>query len=398
MEGLLEASDSVLGDVIALRRQIHSVPELGLELPQTQSAVLDALDGLGLAVQTGTSVSSVVADLVGAQPGPTILLRADMDALPMSEDTDVEFSSTVKNAMHACGHDAHVAMLVGAARVLARRRDELQGTVRFAFQPGEEGFHGARSMIEEGALDAPNVDAVFALHVSPNLPAGSIWTKPGPLMASADAIEITVTGKGGHASSPYLANDPMPVAAEIVQALQVFVTRRIDTFDPAVITIASIRGGTTTNVIPESIHMLGTLRAVSKGSRRRALEGIERVATNIAAAHEMQATVKLDPGYLPTVNDDAAARFMLQVAGELLGDHHTGEMPAPVMGAEDFSYMLDARPGALAFLGVCPTGMRPADAHACHSNRMTIDEDALRAGVAMHCALATTFLANGGSL
>ncbi|MGQ0824309.1 MAG: M20 metallopeptidase family protein [Actinomycetota bacterium] len=398
MRALLDASDAVLSDVVAMRRRIHSEPELGLELPRTQHAVLESLAGLGLDVRAGTTMSSVVADLDGAAPGPTILLRADMDALPIPEDTDVAFASTVPGAMHACGHDAHVAMLVGAARVLAARRDELAGTIRFAFQPGEEGFHGARSMIAEGALDDPHVDAVFALHVSPNLPSGSIWTKGGALMASADAIDITISGKGGHASTPYLANDPMPVAAEIVQALQVFVTRRIDTFDPAVVTIASIHGGTTTNVIPESIRMFGTVRAVSNGSRTRALEGIERVATNIAAAHEMTATVQLDPGYPPTINDEDAAQFMLRIAGELLAPKHAGRMPAPLMGAEDFSYMLAQRPGALAFLGVCPPGVRPADAHACHSNRMTIDEDALRVGVAFHCALATGYLAAHGEL
>jgi hippurate hydrolase len=311
----------------------------------------------------------------------------------MPEDTGLDYASDVDGAMHACGHDAHVAMLVGAARMLAARRAELPGTVRFMFQPGEEGFHGARHMLDAGLLDAPNVDAAFALHVSPNLPSGSIWTRGGALMASANVLSITVTGKGGHASTPYLANDPMPVAAEIVQALQVMVTRRISTFDPVVITITKIRAGTTNNVIPEAVHMLGTLRAVSETGKAAAIEGIERVATNIAAAHEMTAVATVEPGYPVTVNDDAFATFTLDVATELLGRGRVGRMPTPVMGAEDFSYVLQQRPGALAFVGVCPPGEQPARAHACHSNRMTIDENGMQTGMALHAAMALSYLA-----
>ena len=231
-EELLRQAERVLPDAVALRRQIHHHPELGLNLPRTQTTVLDALRELDLDdVRVGSDVTSVVADLRGGRAGaggPVILLRADMDALPMPEDTGLDYASEVDGAMHACGHDAHVAMLVGAARLLAARRKELTGSVRFMFQPGEEGFHGARHMIDAGLLEHPDVDAAFALHVAPNLPSGSISTKGGALMASADVIEIVVTGKGGHASTPYLANDPMPVAAEIVQALQVMVTRRIN--------------------------------------------------------------------------------------------------------------------------------------------------------------------------
>ena len=392
---LAEAAEQ-LPDAVDLRRRIHRHPELGLELPRTQAAIVDALDGLGLEVRTGSGVSSVVADLRGAggtPDAPVILLRADMDALPMPEDTALEYASDVDGAMHACGHDAHVAMLVGAARMLTARRSELPGTVRFMFQPGEEGFHGARYMLDEGLLDTPNVDAAFALHVTPNLASGSISTRGGALMASANVVSITVTGKGGHASTPYLANDPMPVAAEIVQALQVMVTRRINAFDPVVITITKIRAGTTSNVIPETVRMLGTLRAVSEAARGVAVDGIERIAVNIAAAHEMTATVDIEPGYPVTVNDDGFASFALEVATELVGAGRVNRMPAPAMGAEDFSYVLQQRPGAMAFLGVCPRGEKPARAHSCHSNRMTIDEDGMQAGIAMHAAVALSYLA-----
>lgn len=391
---LLDQAAGVLPEVVGLRRRIHRRPELGLQLPQTQAAVLDALADLPLSVRKGTALTSVVADLEGSRGGgPTILLRGDMDALPMPEDTDLDYASEVDGAMHACGHDAHTAMLAGAARVLAARRDEFGGTVRFMFQPGEEGFHGARFMIEEGVLEHPHVDAVFALHVTPNAPTGVIATRGGPIMAAPDVLEIRVRGKGGHASSPYLANDPMPVAAEIVTALQVFATRRIDTFDPVVITITKIRAGTTNNVIPEEVLMQGTLRSVSERSRRKALLGIERVVSHIAAAHEMDATFGHEEGYPVTVNDYDFVRFTEAVTKRLLGEHGYVEMAAPVMGAEDFSYLLQQRQGAFAYLGVCPPGHRPGDAHACHSNRMTIDESAMRNGVGMYCATALSFLA-----
>ena len=390
---LLDQAAGVLPDVLELRRRIHRHPELGLQLPQTQHAVLDALADLPLTIRTGTALTSVVADLTGgAGDGPTILLRGDMDALPMPEDTDLEYASEVDGTMHACGHDAHTAMLAGAARVLTARRDDFAGTVRFMFQPGEEGFHGARFMIEEGVLDDPHVDAVFGLHVTPNAPSGAISTKGGAIMAAPDVLDVVVRGKGGHASSPYLANDPMPVAAEIVTALQVFATRRIDTFDPVVITITKIRAGTTSNVIPEEVVMQGTLRSVSERSRRKALEGITRIVHNIAAAHEMEATFEHEEGYPVTVNDHAFVRFTEKVTKRLLGDKAYIEMVAPVMGAEDFSYLLQQRQGAFAFLGVCPSGQKPTDAHACHSNRMTIDESALKNGVGMYCATALAFL------
>lgn len=398
---LLADADRLLPDTIALRREIHRSPELGLILPRTQELVLNALDGLAVDVATGDSVSSVVADMGGTDrsgDGPVVLLRGDMDALPMPEDTGLDFASAIDGAMHACGHDAHTAMLVGAARLLHERRSELPGTVRFMFQPGEEGFHGARYMIDEGVLDGerpngPAVDAAFALHVSPNLPSGSIWTRGGSLMASADVLQITVKGKGGHASTPYLANDPMPVAAEIVQALQVIVTRRINTFDPAVVTITKIRAGTTNNVIPETVKMEGTLRAVSEHSRAHAVEAMHRLVEGIASAHDMTADLHVEPGYPVTVNHEDDAAFALRVAGDLLGSERAGNMPAPVMGAEDFSYVLQRRPGAMSFLGACPPGHHPARAHACHSNRMVLDEEAMRAGIAMYAALALEYLA-----
>jgi hippurate hydrolase len=385
---LLDEARDLLPELVALRRDLHRHPELGLDLPRTQAAVVDALADVPVSVRMGGTVTSVVADLTGARDGPVVLLRADMDALPLTEDTGLEFASEHPGAMHACGHDAHTAMLVGAARVLAARRADLDGTVRFMFQPGEEGFHGARWMIEAGVLDEPSVDLAYALHVTPNLPTGMVGTRPGPLLASADVVDIRVVGRGGHASTPHLANDPMPVAAEIVQALQVFATRRIDTFDPVIITISQIVGGTTNNVIPEDVRLTGTLRAVSEGSRRRAHAGIDRVATGVAGAHEMAAEVTIVEGYPPTVNHAAPVERVEHVTHDVLGDDRFVAMPAPVMGAEDFSYVLQQRPGAMAFLGVCPPGRSPSATPSCHSNHMTIDEDAMAAGVALYAGLA----------
>jgi amidohydrolase len=390
---LLADAQRMLPELVELRRRIHRNPELGNVLPQTQAVVLEAIDGLGLDVHTGDSVSSVVADLAGGD-GSVVLLRGDMDALPMPEDTGLEFSSVSDGIMHACGHDAHTAMLIGATRLLHARRAQLPGTVRFMFQPGEEGHHGARFMIDEGLLDGDKpVDAAFALHVSPNLPAGTIWTRGGPLMASADVIEIKVTGKGGHASTPYLANDPMPIAAEIVQALQVMATRRINAFDPVVVTITKIRAGTTDNVIPETVDMLGTLRAVSESSRSVAIDAMAQLVEGIAGAHGMRAELTVHEGYPVTINHEESASFVAHVASNLLGPAGSGRMPAPVMGAEDFSYVLQRRPGAMSFLGVCPPGEHPARAHACHSNRMTLDEDAMAVGAAMYAAMAIDYLA-----
>ena len=390
---LLADARRLLPELVELRRRIHRNPELGLELPRTQTTVLDAIDGLDLHVRTGEHVSSVVADLECGD-GPVVLLRADMDALPMPEDTGLGFASVVDGCMHACGHDAHTAMLVGAARLLHGRRAALPGAVRFMFQPGEEGHHGARHMIEEGVLDGEEpVAAAFALHVSPNLPSGTIWTRGGPLMASADVVEIKVTGKGGHASTPYLANDPMPVAAEIVQALQVMATRRVNAFDPVVVTITKIRAGTADNVIPETVDMLGTLRAVSEHSRSVAIDAMGQLVEGIAGAHGMRAELTVHSGYPVTINHDESARFASHAAAGLLGPEGTGRMPTPVMGAEDFSYVLQRRPGAMSFLGVCPPGEHPARAHACHSNRMMLDEDAMAVGAAVYAAMALEYLA-----
>ncbi|GAC1374338.1 MAG: M20 family metallopeptidase [Acidimicrobiales bacterium] len=385
---IIEESNDLLGDAVALRRRLHVRPELGLHLPETQAAVLEALSALPLTLTTGRETTSVVAVLEGSQPGPTTLLRGDMDALPLHEDTGLEFASGVDGAMHACGHDAHVAMLAGAARLLSGRRTELAGRVVFMFQPGEEGFGGAAVMLAEGLREHHGtIDRAFAIHMTPSIPAGVVATRPGALMASSDSFTITITGKGGHASMPHEAVDPIPVACELVTALQAMLTRRVDVFDPAVITVASITAGTTFNVLPETAVLLGTIRAVSEKARRIALDGLTRVAEHIAAAHLCQASIEWPMHDYPvTVNSDPAAERTLGVATDLLGAGRVVRMPSPVMGAEDWSFVLQRVPGSMAFLGARPDGI----AHPApnHSNRMMIDEDAMATGIALHAAMA----------
>ncbi|HEX4301942.1 MAG TPA: M20 family metallopeptidase [Rhizomicrobium sp.] len=380
--------------VVALRREIHKFPELGLHLPETTRRAREALAGLDVEIAESTSTSSLIVTLKGARQGPTILLRGDMDALPMPEDTDLEFKSQNEGRMHACGHDSHTAMLVGAVHLLHRHRDRLGGNVKFFFQTGEEGYHGARHVIEEGMLDAaPAPTAAFAIHISPNIPTGVIAARPGPLMAATDTINIEIKGKGGHASQPHYTRDPVPVACELVTALQSLVTRRIEAFDPVVLSITKISAGTTSNVVPESARLLGTLRSFSEKSRTTAREGIARMADHIARAHDMEAIVDLEAGYPVTINDDKFVTFAKGVVTDLLGEKGYLAMPAPIMGAEDFSYVLQRMPGCMMFLGVTPHDVSHHHAHACHSNRMMMDEDAMANGIALHCAVAERFLA-----
>jgi hippurate hydrolase len=389
--GLRDEARRLLPGVIELRRRIHRHPELGLVLPETQKAVLESLADLGLEVHTGGATSAVLAVLRGARPGPTLLLRADMDALPLQEDTPLPFRSEREGAMHACGHDAHVAMLAGAARLLAARRDELRGTLKFLFQPGEEGYAGARVLIEEGLLDAePRVEAAFAIHVDSSLPAGCVATRPGPLMAAGDVFSIDVSGKGGHAAQPHLARDPIPAACEMVTALQSLVTRQMYAFDPVILSVTKIQAGSAANVIPETAHLLGTFRTVSERSRRSLRERIERTVRGIAAAHGLEVAVHLIPGYPVTVNHAEFTAFAQGVAGELLGAERVVALETPIMGAEDFSYVLQRVPGALVFLGARP---ERGDSAPLHSNRMVLDEPALAEGVALHAAIATRWLA-----
>lgn len=400
-ENLLNAARAHEDAITALRRAIHAEPELGLETPRTLAKVKDALADLPLEWREGPSCTGAVAVLKGGKPGPAVLLRGDMDALPMDEHTGLDFASTVPGRMHACGHDAHTAMLAGAARVLAAQASELAGEVRFMFQPGEEGFHGARHMLEDGLLggsaDCPLPDAAFALHVWPNAPHGRLEGRAGAMMASADMLEITVDGSGGHASMPHDALDPVPVAAEIVLALQLMLTRRFAATEASVLTIGKIEAGTTHNIIPDSAYLQGTMRNLSPERRAAMKDAVRDVAENVARAHGCTAQVAITPGFPPTINDARAVKLGQQVAEGLGGEEPWATRPAPTMGAEDFSYVLEKVPGAMFFLGVAAEGVDWKGCCGLHSSRMIVDESVMPKGSAFLAGCAAHFLENGWS-
>lgn len=389
-----------IADIIALRRAIHAEPEIGNHCPRTTARIKAALAGLPLEIHDSTSTTGFVAILRGGRGDAgsntrTVLLRGDMDALPMTEETGLDFASTIPGVMHACGHDAHSAMLVGAARALSARRDELAGTVVFMFQPGEEGHHGARHMIEDGLLAIAPPDAAFALHISPNTPAGVFVGREGSLLASTDTVHATIRGRGGHAAMPHDCIDPIPVACEVVGALQSFIARRVPVADPAVLTITQIHAGSSHNIIPDEVTLMGTLRTLSETTREAARAAFHRIARDVAAAHGCTAETAIDEGYPVTMCDPRATGLMRALAGEISGERGWATMPAPMMGGEDFSYVLREVPGAMAFIGVAAPGSDPRTNPPLHNTRMTIDEAVMAQGVAMHCALADRYLANG---
>jgi amidohydrolase len=388
------AAEAILPDLVSLRRAIHREPELGLHNPKTRDKIKAALADLPLEWREGPSTTGLIGILKGPANGRTVLLRGDMDALPLTEDTGLDFASAHPGIMHACGHDSHVAMLAGAARLLYAARDRLAGTVLFMFQPGEEGHHGARFMLDDGLID-PLPDAAFALHVMPNAPHGIFSTRAGPLLASSDVLTIRVKGAGGHASMPHDAIDPIPVACAIVTAIQTMVTRRINVFDPAVVTIAKIAAGTTNNIIPESAELLGTIRTLSPKRRTMIADELHKLAPAIALAHGCTAEVEIVEGFPVTICDARAAAFAETVVIDQFGADSWRGMDHPVMGAEDFAYVLEKVPGAMVWLGASHEGSDWRQCCGLHSNHMVMDDSVMARGAALHAALAERFLAEG---
>lgn len=395
---LLQSALGLADDIVALRRAIHREPELGLETPKTLAKVREALAGLPLTWREGPSCTGAIATLEGAsadQAEPRrVLLRGDMDALPMDEKTNLDFASTIPGRMHACGHDTHTAMLVGAAQLLCTQRDSFSGTVDFMFQPGEEGFHGARHMIDDGLLN-PLPDAAFALHIIPNAPFNIIAGRAGPLMAAADEFTITVKGQGGHASMPHDCVDPVPGAAAIVSALQAMVTRRFNAASAVVVTVTKIHAGTAHNVIPDEVTLGGTMRTLSPEHRTKLHQLIEQTAADVARGYGLETSCEIKAGFPVTICDARAVQLGARVAGQLGGGAGWLDLPAPIMGAEDFSYVLEQVPGAMFFLGVAQQGSDWQNCCAIHSPRMMVDEKALPTGTAMLAGCALEFLANG---
>lgn len=402
-ESLLREATLLADDISSLRHALHREPEIGLDLPRTQRKVLDALAGLPLEITQGLQVSSVTAVLRGAggpaqDPSPpAVLVRADMDALPVHEAADSPFRSQIDGAMHACGHDLHTAMLIGAARLLCQHRDRLAGDVVFMFQPGEESWNGAKFMIDEGVLDAAGqpVNAALALHVFSGLfRHGEFVTRAGAMMAASDQLHVTVLGEGGHGSAPHLARDPVPVIAEMVLALQAMVTRQFDIADPVVVTIGLMEAGTKANVIPATGRLQATIRTFSERSRQRAMDAAVRLVKAIATGHGMDAEASFVPGYPATVNDESEAGLAVAMLDDLFGSGRRHDLPHSLATAEDFSRILNRVPGVFVGLGATPPGADPASAPFNHSPEARFDDGVLADGAAFYAEWAIRRLAH----
>ena len=386
-DGLIEGVQKSFGEkIVALRRDIHKEPELGFGTEQTAQKVLDALDGLPLGIQTGVAENGIVATLQGEGDGPTVGLRADMDALPIHEETGLDFASQTDGKMHACGHDGHTSMLVGAAHTLCGMRDRLNGTVKFFFQPAEEGGGGGQVMVEEGAAD--DVDSIFALHLWPGLPFGTAATKPGPIMAAADAFDMKVKTGGGHGAMPHLSVDAISIAAQIVTALQTIVSREVDPVQPAVLTVGEIEAGTAFNIIPGEARLGGTVRTLDADLREEIPGRMEELSRGVATGMRGDIELEYTFSYPVTNNDEAAARLALGAMGELFGEDHARELPNPSMGGEDFAFFLEKLPGAFVWLGI------GEDASGLHTPTFAFDEEILPCGAALLTALALETLSD----
>lgn len=392
---LREESQKILPELIALRRQLHRNPEVGLHLPQTQQSVLEALSDLPLEITLGENLSSIVAVLHGERPGPTVLLRGDMDALPVVEETGLPYASENGN-MHACGHDLHTAGLVGAAKLLAARQSQLAGSVIFMFQPGEEGPGGAEPMINEGLLsvtgEAPS--AAFAIHVAPG-PRGVFTYRPGAMMAGSNTVHIQVHGEGGHGSRPFSAKDPVPALIKIAGSIPEIVASKFPTFDPVVVTVTQLRAGQAVNVIPDSAELGATARTLSPESIDRLRRHIPTLAHGIAESFGCTAEVDIQVNYPVTVNDGSATSLVTETLTEHFGEDRIEHQLEPRMGAEDFSFVLEQVPGAMIFLGASPDHVDPETAAYNHSPKVEFD-DAVLADQAQ--ALAALALHRTGSM
>jgi amidohydrolase len=400
------AAQAVEARVIAWRRDLHQHPELGNREFRTAKIITAHLQQLGLDdVRTGVAHTGIVGLLKGALPGPVVALRADMDALPVTEDVDVPFASKVKTmwndgevgVMHACGHDCHVAILMGVAEVLAGLRSKLRGSVKFIFQPAEEGAPegeegGAELMIKQGALENPMPKAIFGLHVSSRLNVGTIGYRPGPTMASTDRFSITVQGKQTHGAAPWLGVDPIVTAAQVVLGLQTIVSRGVDiTREPAVVTVGMIRGGVRENIIPDSVEMRGTIRTFDEDMRDDVHERVTTLAESISRGSRAGCTVCVKKGYPVTVNDPALTEAMVPTLQRIIGAGNVQLVPK-VTGAEDFSYFQRIIPGLFFFVGVTQEHLDPSKTYSNHSPKFFADERGLLIGVRSLAHLACDYL------
>lgn len=371
--------------MIQKRRALHRIPERGFAELKTQKLIMETLEEIG--VPYTTERTWVVGLIEGGLPGDTVALRADMDALPIEEPEGCAFRSEHAGMMHACGHDAHTAILLGAAKVLAGMRAQLHGRVKLLFQPAEETDGGAEPMVAAGVMENPHVDRVYGLHVMPHLPVGTVETRPGTLNASTDSVALTIHGKEGHGAYPESSTDAIVCAAQIISALQTLVSRNVSPLQSAVLTFGVIHGGTAQNIICDSVTLNGTLRTANAEIREMMKRRIREVAEGVAAAMGCRAQVEIVSGYAALVNNDDEAARVMRVAGRLLGAEHVVQKAAPSMGGEDFSFFGDCAPGAFFHIGCSPEGSQ--NAAPLHSRDFTLDEDCLTIGAMMHVALAT---------
>jgi hippurate hydrolase len=382
---VLPRSLEIQGEISAIRRDIHAHPELAFEENRTSDVVASKLQEWGLEVTRGLGKTGLVGTLRKGNSVKSIGLRADMDCLPMDETNDFAHRSTNPGRMHACGHDGHTAMLLGAAKMLSETRN-FEGAVHFIFQPAEEGGGGAKVMIEDGLFEKFPCDAVFAIHNKPGIPVGHIVTKGGPLLAAADRWDIRIKGKGGHAAHPHTTLDPMVVGANIVMALQTIVSRNIDPIDSSVVTVGFFHAGSAYNVIPGEAHIGGTTRTTTPENRALIERRINEICDGAAKMHGVKIEVQHKPGYPPTVNDVERAKFAADVAAGVCGEHAVKDNTRPSMGAEDFSYMLEKVPGAMVWLG------NGGDSVSLHNSRYDFNDMAIPFGVSFFVRTVERFL------
>lgn len=387
---LLDSARSLESRIVSTRRTIHSHPEMGYQEEQTSTLVQARLRDLGIPFRSGLAKTGVVAEIKGGLgEGPCVLLRADMDALPIEEQSGVPFSSEVPGVMHACGHDAHTAMLLGAAELILDRKSTFAGTVKLMFQPAEEGGGGAARMIEDGVLEGPNVDAAFMLHVWPDLDVGSVACGPGPQLAGANSFTITVEGRGGHGARPHETIDPVVVGAHIVTAMQTLVSREVDPTVPAVVTLATFHAGNVSNVIPDRAEIKGTIRAFDDVLFRHLEQRVTEVAKGVGATLRADVKVEFAMSYPPSVCDPEMAEQLAVSARSLIGAEQVLES-RPEMGAEDFAFILQKVPGAMLWLGVKhPSWPEPKPVHTA---TFDIDESALPIGSSALAGVALDYL------
>lgn len=374
-------------EVVAIRHHLHRHPEIGLSEHQTSDFIAGQLVAMGYEVTRGLAGTGIVATLRHGDGTRTLGIRADIDALPIHEETGAEYASQHPGVMHACGHDGHTAMLLGAAKIIAERKN-FDGTLHLIFQPAEENFGGARIMIEDGLFERFPCDAVFALHNDPGLPFGQFVLRDGPVLAAVDECKITVNGYGGHGAEPQAAADPIVAGASIIMALQTIVSRNIHPQLSAVVTVGAFHAGMASNVIPETAEMLLTIRSFDPGVRDELEKRIRAIAEGQAASYGMGVTIEYDRGYNATINHKAETEYVNELAKRFAGAENVAEMPRPSMGAEDFAYMLEKRPGCYFFLGTARTDNDPP----LHHPKFDFNDDILPIGTAFWVELAEDYL------